>query len=116
MKSEQVYLRHILDAITRINEYLSGMDEATFYQHNLVQDGVIRQLEIMGEAVKNLPDNLRQQYQQVPWKDIAGMRDILIHHYFGVDLEQVWITVQDDLPGLQVEVEKILKVVEGETK
>jgi uncharacterized protein with HEPN domain len=83
---EKVYLQHILDAISRIEEYLQGIDEGTFSQRPLIQDGVIRQLEIIGEAVKRISSELRERYSHIPWQDIAGTRDKLIHHYFGVDI------------------------------
>jgi len=73
-----------------------------------VQDGVIRQLEIIGEAVRHLSNSLRIKYPHVPWRDIAGTRDKLIHDYFGIDLEKVWVMVQEDIPTLKIEVEKIL--------
>jgi uncharacterized protein with HEPN domain len=79
-------------------------------QNHLVQDGVIRQLEIIGEAVKSISDIIKNEYDNIPWKDFAGMRDVLIHHYFGVDLEEVWITVQNDIPVLK---EKILLISEN---
>lgn len=73
-----------------------------------MQDGVIRQLEIIGEAVRHLSNSLRIKYPHVPWRDIAGTRDKLIHDYFGIDLEKVWVMVQEDIPTLKIEVEKIL--------
>jgi uncharacterized protein with HEPN domain len=89
-RNDIAYLRHILDAINRI------------------QDGVIRQLEIIGEATKQLSKETRENNPHSPWRDIAGMRDKLTHHYFGVDMEEVWLTAQDDLPTLKREVEMIL--------
>lgn len=103
-QTDVVYLRHILDAIARIQEYLDGVSEDEFYQKHLVQDGVIRQLEIIGEAAKQVSRETRESVSTIPWKDMAGMRDKLIHDYFGVDLEQVWLTATGDIP----EIEKVI--------
>ncbi len=107
-KDNNIYLRHILDAASLIEEYLHGIDETTFLQKTLVQDGVIRQLEIIGEAVRHISKDLQGTYPEIPWADIAGMRNKLIHDYFGVDLEKVWITAQEDLPHLKEEITKLL--------
>jgi len=105
---ETVYLRHILDAIAKVELYLQGVDEAAFRQASLIQDGVIRQIEIIGEATRRLSRSFRLQYPETPWEDITGMRDKLIHDYFGVDMDKVWLTAIDDLPSLKVQVERIL--------
>jgi len=107
-RDDQVYLQHILDATARIDEYLGSIDEDAFRRQYLVQDGVIRQLEIIGEATKQLSSDLRNAYPDIPWQDIAGMRDKLIHQYFGVDLGAVWLTTRDDIPILRKEVAEIL--------
>jgi uncharacterized protein with HEPN domain len=109
-RDESVYLRHILDAIAKIESYLRGITETAFSGDSLIQDGVIRQLEIIGEAVKRIPERLRSQQPHTPWQDIAGIRDKLIHDYFGVDLEKVWLTAKDDLPGLKTAVTELLKI------
>jgi uncharacterized protein with HEPN domain len=108
-RDDSIYLQHIRDAIARIEEYLQGVTEETFYEQYLVQDGVIRQLEIIGEATKRLSREARAQYPGVPWQDIAGMRDKLIHAYFGVDLQAVWLTARDDIPVLKTEVSRMLE-------
>jgi len=105
---DAVYLRHILDAIKRILEYLYNVDETDFQRNYLLQDGVIRQLEIIGEAAKQISQQTRNQHSQIPWKDMTGMRDKLIHDYFGLDLDQVWLTAQTDVPLLQEQIQQIL--------
>ncbi|HQE96740.1 MAG TPA: DUF86 domain-containing protein, partial [Methanothrix sp.] len=72
-----------------------------------LQDQIIRRIEIIGEAVKNLPEELKKDHPEIPWRDLAGMRDIVAHQYFGVDLETVWLVAKDELPELKVRIQKI---------
>ena len=107
MSRDPIYLRHILDAIGKIDGYVAvGRD--TFMLESHWQDAVIRQLEIIGEATKRLSPSLRARHQEVAWRRIAGLRDVLIHDYMGVDLDAVWELTQQQVPDLKRHVEAIL--------
>lgn len=101
MKDDYVYLRHISESIEHVREFTRGVSKERFLKDALVQSAVIRQLEIIGEAVKNLSPSFRKRHKNVPWKDIAGLRDKLIHGYFGVDISLVWGICEKDLPELK---------------
>ena len=107
-KDDKIYIHHILDATSLVEEYLHGVDEATFLKKTLIQDGVIRQLEIIGEASNHVSKYLQDTYPEIPWADIIGMRNKLIHDYFGVDLEKVWMTAQEDIPYLKENIINLL--------
>ncbi|PKL62717.1 MAG: DUF86 domain-containing protein [Methanomicrobiales archaeon HGW-Methanomicrobiales-2] len=103
-----IYLRDILEAIGRIDRYTRGMGYEEFLQNELVQDGVIRNLMVIGEATKLIPEPLKCEHADISWRKIAGMRDILIHAYFGIHSEIVWDVVRNKLPELQVAVREML--------
>ena len=107
MRSDAVYLRHILDATTKIEEYASVGHER-FLAESHWHDAIIRQLEIVGEATKQLSPDLRARHPDLPWRRVAGLRDVLIHQYMGVDLEAVWGIVADHVPVLRQRVAQIL--------
>ena len=107
MKDERVYLGHIRDAINDIKAY-AAVGEAVFLVDRMRQDAVIRKLEIVGEAVKRLSEETRAQRPDIPWKQIAGMRDRLTHDYFGVDLGLVWRVAQRDLQTLMIAIDTLI--------
>ncbi len=107
MKSDALYLRYILDAMTRIEQY-TAVGQEVFLATPHWQDATIRQLEIIGEAAKQISAELRDNHRDIPWRQIAGLRDVLIHNYMGVDIAAVWQITQSELPGLKRTVQAIL--------
>jgi len=101
MKDDQIYIEHILQSIERIQSYISGKNQEIFSNDSITQDAVVRQLEIIGEATKRISKELRKNNSDVPWDDMAGMRDVLIHDYIDVDLNIVWKTASESIPGLK---------------
>ena len=97
----KAYINDILEAIDRIESYTNNLTIDDFSESSLYQDAIVRNLEIIGEAVKSLPKKLIAKYPEIEWKKIAGLRDILIHAYFGIDIEIVWDVVQNKLPELK---------------
>lgn len=108
MKDDRVYLLHIRDAMDRIVSYTRD-GKSAFLEDTKTQDAVVRNLEIIGEATKNTSDTLKSKHLPIPWKRMAGMRDKMIHDYFGVNLDIVWDVVERDIPALKCEIEAILK-------
>lgn len=108
-KNPLIYLDHILESISYIQEYTKNVSKDKFLELVSLQDQVVRRLEIIGEAVKSIPDEIRLKYKVVPWKKIAGMRDVLIHDYFEVELDLAWEAVKRDLPALKKQIIKIKK-------
>ena len=106
--ADAVYLQHIQQAARSIASHLSDVDEARFFATPLIQHAVIYQLQIIGEAAKRLSADLRLQHPTIPWQDIAGMRNKLVHDYFGVDPDAVWLAATEDVPALLKYVEELL--------
>ncbi len=104
-----LYIEDILESIDKIEEYIGGIKEEDFYRNTQLQDSILRRLEIIGEATKNIPSDFRNKHSVIPWKRMAGMRDVLIHEYFGVNLKRVWRVVNKDLPRLKKEILKTIK-------
>jgi len=110
----KVFIQDILESIELIKGYTKGVNEDDFFDKddNLqMKDAIIRRLEIIGEAVKSIPDGFRKKHPDIPWKQISGMRDVIIHEYFGVKLERVWKTAKKDLPELKKAISRILEKI-----
>lgn len=97
-KDPKVFIEHIIESIQLIEEYASHLTAEKFQKNQAMQDAIIRRLEIIGEAVKNIPSSFKAHHPDIPWKQMAGMRDILTHEYFDVDLSLTWSVVQRELP------------------
>lgn len=107
MKDARVYLRHILSCIERIRTYTGG-EEAYFLDDAKTQDAVLRNLQILAESTQRLPEDLKRQYSAVDWRGIAGFRNVVVHNYLGVDLQQIWSIIEHDLPLLETTVRNML--------
>ena len=107
------YLKDIQDALEKIENFTAGHDFESFVKDDKIRFAVIRALEIIGEAARKVPKSVRTRYSNLPWQDMAGMRDKLIHNYFGVDLQVVWKTLQIDLPPLKRVIEEIIQAETG---
>ena len=103
------YITDILDSVIKIHKFIENMTFETFKTDDKTVYAVIRAMEIIGEAVKHIPDDVRSENSSIPWKSMAGMRDVLIHDYFGVDLETIWATAKEKIPPLEVILRKMLE-------
>jgi len=109
IKDDLAYIEHILDCIRKINEFSKGLSLKEFKTNEMVQDAIIRNIEIIGEASKKISKDTKQTYYKIPWKEISGMRDKLIHDYLGVDITVVWNTIHQDIPTLEKLISEIDK-------
>ncbi len=110
MTDPKIFLLHIEGSIRNIERFSEGLTYEKFKADRLHQSAIIRELEIIGEAAKNLPSDFKRKHHDIEWSKISGLRDVLIHHYFGVNLERVWEILGKDLPELKRKLEKIGKV------
>jgi uncharacterized protein with HEPN domain len=113
-KDPRIFIEHILESIESIEEYTKGIDKDGFLSSRMTQDAVIRRIEIIGEAVKSISDEVKEKYSDIPWKRIAGMRDILIHEYFGVDPDLTWKVAKEDIQNLKIKMLRLKKDLEKE--
>jgi uncharacterized protein with HEPN domain len=108
-REDKLYLRDILDSIEKIEKYINNLSYKEFSKNLMVIDAVVRNLEIIGEATKNLSKEVKSLHSKIPWKEMAGMRNKVIHEYFGVNLKIIWKTIKERLPELKRNILKILK-------
>jgi uncharacterized protein with HEPN domain len=114
MRDPKLYLKDILTAMDAIEQFVKGLDVESFKNNDIVSSAVIRKFEIIGEATKGIEEEIKQKYSAIPWKDMAGMRDRLIHFYFGIKYELVWETIKKEVPKIKPLIKKILKDLEAE--
>ena len=115
-RGDKEFISDIKEAAERIEKYIGKMKYEMFLQDTKTQDAVIRNIEIIGEAAKNLPDEFRNKHNDIEWKNIAGMRDKIIHFYFGVKWDVVWSVIHDKIPKLKMQIEQILSGINSANK
>jgi len=110
MKRELIlFIEDILESIKLIEQYIKNLSKENINKNQGIKDSIVRRLEIIGEAVKNIPDDFKERYPEIPWKKIAGLRDIIIHAYFNIDLDILWDIIQKDLLDLKENIQRIKK-------
>jgi len=110
------YIEDIIEAMNNAINFTQNIEYDDFLKDDKTIYAVVRALEIIGEAVKNLPDEIKQQYSQIPWRNIIGMRDKLIHEYFGIEIEIIWEVVKNELPPVKPHIKKLLKEIKNSYK
>ena len=101
MKSDTLYTIHIQECIDRIQSYIAGIDQDKFMDSSLIQDAVLRNLQVLAESTQRLSDDFKTRHQEIEWYKISGLRNILVHDYLGIDTETVWVIVSKELPSLK---------------
>ncbi len=109
MKDDRLYLIHISECIERIESYAKGIDKQEFIDSTLLQDAIIRNLQILSESTQRLSDEIRERESGIDWFEVAGFRNVLVHDYLGLDIERVWNILKKDLPALKKAIQKMLK-------
>ena len=105
----RIYLNDILASIEKIDEYTKGVHFGEFSKESMREDAIIRNLMTIGEAIKSIPKDIRSKSPETEWEEMTGLRDILIHQYFGTDLETIWGIIKDDLPKLKKDINSLIK-------
>ncbi|MFH1504219.1 MAG: DUF86 domain-containing protein [Candidatus Omnitrophota bacterium] len=108
-RNYKIFIEDILVAMNKIEEYIKELSYEDFAEKEMVEDAVIRKIEIIGEAAKNVPENIKAKYKNIPWKKMAGLRDITIHEYFGVDLDIVWEIITKNIPETKADIQEVLE-------
>lgn len=111
-RDELLFVGDILGSMNLIERFSKGLTKETFMKDELRQSAIVRQIEIIGEAVKNISDETKEKYPKIEWRKIAGTRDIIIHGYFKVDIETVWKTIKEDIPDVKEKIQRIKKDLE----
>ncbi len=110
-RAYKLYLNDIIQAMNKIDNYSKGLDHDSFVNDDMVVDAVLRNIEIIGEAAAQIPESIKQQYSQIPWKRIIGLRNIVIHEYFGVDLENIWKIVTENIPETKPQIMEMFEEI-----
>lgn len=109
VRDYRLYIYEIWESILKIEEYTVHLKEEEFYKSELVQDAVSKRLEVIGESVKHLPEEFTQKYPQIPWRELAGLRDIIAHTYFKIDFKRIWINIKNDIPKIKYDFKLIME-------
>ena len=115
-KNELIFIGHIQESIKNIEDFVEEISKEQFLKDKEKQHAVVRAIEVIGEATKNIPDEIRNRYPSIPWRDMAGMRDKIIHGYFMVDFETVWLVVKVEVPKLKKQMREIMEAEKKENK